>query len=194
MEMIRFIVSRVARWHLFIPKITIWVIFGVSCNGKCMYVRPFGLSDGHLVYFRDDLVCFVAIWNIPTTPFWYVSPRKIWQPWICVSSETMSRHELGSVACGSGEGLPDGLFSNQKSQFGQILEGLRLENVDLSYAHLGYFTDISDTLPITLWYILCSFGTFFLVLVSCTKKNLATLLRRRQHLSPDDFSASICVN
>jgi hypothetical protein len=30
-------------------------------------------------------------------------------------------------------GLPDGLFSNQKSQFGQFLEGLRLENVDIFY-------------------------------------------------------------
>jgi hypothetical protein len=36
------------------------------------------------------------------------------------------------------------------------------------YRHLGYF--------ITLWYILCSSGTFFPVLVSCTKKNLATLV------------------
>jgi hypothetical protein len=32
-------------------------------------------------------------------------------------------------------GLPDGLFSNPKSQFGKILEGLRLENVDIFYGH-----------------------------------------------------------
>jgi hypothetical protein len=38
-------------------------------------------------------------------------------------------------------GLPDGLFSNPKSQFGQILEDLRLENVDIFYAELEYFTD-----------------------------------------------------
>jgi hypothetical protein len=31
----------------------------------------------------------------------------------------------------SGAGLPDGFFSNQKSQFGQILDGLRWENVDI---------------------------------------------------------------
>jgi hypothetical protein len=37
----------------------------------------------------------------------------------------------------------------------------------LFYGHLGYF--------MTIWYILCSFGAYFLVLVSCTKKNLATL-------------------
>jgi hypothetical protein len=30
------------------------------------------------------------------------------------------------------------------------------------------------------WYILCSFGTFFPVLVSCTRKNLATLSRNLQ--------------
>jgi hypothetical protein len=41
-------------------------------------------------------------------------------------------------------GLPDGLFSNQKSQFGLILEGSRLENVNIFYAHLEYFTDIWD--------------------------------------------------
>jgi hypothetical protein len=36
------------------------------------------------------------------------------------------------------------------------------------YRHLGYF--------MTIWYILWSFGTFCPVLVSCTKKNLATLV------------------
>jgi hypothetical protein len=37
------------------------------------------------------------------------------------------------------------------------------------YIHFGYF--------ITNWYIhICSFDTFFPVLVSCTKKNLATLI------------------
>jgi hypothetical protein len=34
--------------------------------------------------------------------------------------------------------------------------------------HLTYFMNI--------WHIFCSFGTFFPVLVSCPKKNLATLL------------------
>jgi hypothetical protein len=38
------------------------------------------------------------------------------------------------------------------------------------FGDLGYF--------MTLWYILYSFGTFFPVLVSCTKKNLATLQKR----------------
>jgi hypothetical protein len=36
------------------------------------------------------------------------------------------------------------------------------------YGRLGFF--------IPIWYILCSFGTFCPVLVTCTKKNLATLL------------------
>jgi hypothetical protein len=42
--------------------------------------------------------------------------------------------------------LPDGFFSNQKSQFGLILEGPRLENVDIFYGHLEIFTDIWDIL------------------------------------------------
>jgi hypothetical protein len=33
-------------------------------------------------------------------------------------------------------GLPDGLFSNQKSHFGSILEGLGMKNVGIFYDHL----------------------------------------------------------
>jgi hypothetical protein len=43
-------------------------------------------------------------------------------------------------------GLPDGLFSNQKSQVGKILEGLILENVCEFYGHLEYYMEIWDTL------------------------------------------------
>jgi hypothetical protein len=50
-----------------------------------------------------------------------------------------------------GTGLPDGFFSDQKSQFGQTLEGLRIENVDIFYARLEYFTDIWDILPMAIW-------------------------------------------
>jgi hypothetical protein len=36
-------------------------------------------------------------------------------------------------------GLPDGLFSNQKSKFGKILEGLAMEDVGIFYGHLVHF-------------------------------------------------------
>jgi hypothetical protein len=70
-------------------------------------------------------------------------------------------------------GLPNGLFANQKSQFGYIFEGLRLENVDIFYGHLEHlrtFGKLYDHLVnfVLIWYI-------FPVLVSRTKKNLATL-------------------
>jgi hypothetical protein len=39
-------------------------------------------------------------------------------------------------------GLPDGLFSNQKSQFGKKILGLRLENVAIFYGHLENLMDI----------------------------------------------------
>jgi hypothetical protein len=42
-------------------------------------------------------------------------------------------------------GLPDGIFPNQKSQFGQTLEGLAMEDVGIINEHLVYFTAI--------WYI-----------------------------------------
>jgi hypothetical protein len=51
-----------------------------------------------------------------------------------------------SRATHPGPGLPDGLFSNQKSQFGKNFQGLRLENVDVLYAYMEYFTDIWDIL------------------------------------------------
>jgi hypothetical protein len=54
-------------------------------------------------------------------------------------------------------GLPDGLFSDQKSLLGYILEGLRLQNVDIFYCHLEFFTDI--------WVILLPFITFCVHLV-----------------------------
>jgi hypothetical protein len=74
----------------------------------------------------------------------------------------------------SNQGLPDGLFSNQKSHCGEIVEDLRMENVEIFYG---------------IWNILCTFEIscehlvhfvlicyIFPFLVSCTKKNLATLL------------------
>jgi hypothetical protein len=45
-----------------------------------------------------------------------------------------------------GPGLPDGIFSNQKSHFGKSLAGFAMEDVGLFCCHLVYFT--------TIWYIL----------------------------------------
>jgi hypothetical protein len=39
-------------------------------------------------------------------------------------------------------GLPDGLYSNLKSQFGQILHGLTMEDVVIFYGHLVCVTAI----------------------------------------------------
>jgi hypothetical protein len=71
--------------YIFEPKIPIWVNFGGSFNGRCsyilrplglLYIRPYGIFCGHLAYF---------------SPFWYVVPRKLWQP--CDSyKEVFSRH------------------------------------------------------------------------------------------------------
>jgi hypothetical protein len=36
--------------------------------------------------------------------------------------------------------LPDGLFSNQKSKFGEISEGLAMKDVVVFYGHLVHFT------------------------------------------------------
>jgi hypothetical protein len=51
--------TRVARWHIFKPKISIWVNFGESCNERCWYILwPFGILYGYLVY------CMVIGYNI----------------------------------------------------------------------------------------------------------------------------------
>jgi hypothetical protein len=47
-------------------------------------------------------------------------------------------------------GLPDGLFSNQKSQFWSNLEGLGMEKVVIFFDHLEDF--------MAIWYKLWSFG------------------------------------
>jgi hypothetical protein len=49
-----------------------------------------------------------------------------------------------------GPGLPDSLFSYQRSQLGKILGGFRIENVDIFYGHSEYFTAV--------WYRLLTFG------------------------------------
>jgi hypothetical protein len=66
-------------------------------------------------------------------------------------------------------GLPDGLFSNQKSKFGEISEGLAMKDVVVFYGHLVHFT--------VFCYILWTFGIVRDNLVFCTKKNLATLMQ-----------------
>jgi hypothetical protein len=43
-------------------------------------------------------------------------------------------------------GLPDGLFSTQKYQFGQILGDLAMETLGIFYDHLVYFTAIGNIL------------------------------------------------
>jgi hypothetical protein len=45
---------RVARWHIFRPKIPIWVNFGGPCNGRCWYILwTFDLFYGYFVYYMD---------------------------------------------------------------------------------------------------------------------------------------------
>jgi hypothetical protein len=55
---------------------------------------------------------------------------------------------------GFATGLPDGIFSNQKSKFGYILKGLAIEGVGTLYGHLLYF--------VAIWYNLLPF-----VIVCC---------------------------
>jgi hypothetical protein len=51
--------------------------------------------------------------------------------------------------------VANGIFSNQNSRFGKILEGLATEDVGIFYGHLVYFVVI-----VVIWNILWSFGVF----------------------------------
>jgi hypothetical protein len=66
--------AMVDKWYIFKPKLPLWVNFGgFSCMenvGLGMYFTPFGIFSGHLEYFKVILLSL----------FWYVTPRKIWQP------------------------------------------------------------------------------------------------------------------
>jgi hypothetical protein len=61
-----------------------------------------------------------------------------------VRKSTLEIRFLKNTLQGTGTGLPDGLFSNPKSQFGKILVGLRLKIFDVFYGYLDNLTDIWD--------------------------------------------------
>jgi hypothetical protein len=93
---------RAARWQIFNPKLLIWVHFGWSCIWRCRYTyyvaiwsisQLLGIFCGHLVY------CMI-LWFFP---FWYVVPRKIWQPWSGIEtkafqSDSFSHRPLSTQA------------------------------------------------------------------------------------------------
>jgi hypothetical protein len=87
-------------------------------------------------------------------------------------------------------GMPDGLLSNQKSQFGSILEGLAMENVGIFYVHLVCFTAIGNI----LWSLgifcghLVYFSPFWYVVRNL---NLATLPDGATGLLPAVWELSI---
>jgi hypothetical protein len=72
------IVWRTLKWKMLLYYICIHL----------SYFMPFCILYGHLIYI---------------SPFWYVVPRKIWQPWkplgktkswdICVASKTITKYE-----------------------------------------------------------------------------------------------------
>jgi hypothetical protein len=66
-------------------------------------------------------------------------------------------------------------FRTKNPNLGKILRALDGKMLIYFRAFGKIFMGIWDILlPFYFYFILCSFGTFFLVLVSCTKKNLAT--------------------
>jgi hypothetical protein len=69
--------TRVARWFIIKPKITIWAKLGGPGNGKCCYVLwPFVIFFCHLV-----MAVWYSFWSFGTfSRFDMFGPRRIWQP------------------------------------------------------------------------------------------------------------------
>jgi hypothetical protein len=78
----------VLQWKIMVLFMDIWFI-----------VQPFVIFHEHLVY-------FVVIWYI--FPFWYVVPRKIWQPWLDKPTGKIGPG-VGYVISHLGSGLSGGL-------------------------------------------------------------------------------------
>jgi hypothetical protein len=78
------------------------------------------------------------------------------------SDKNCNTHLVSHDSCPR-TGLPDGIFSHQKSQFGSIMEGFGLENVCILYDHMEYFTAM--LWPFGLFYghllYFSSFGMFY---------------------------------
>jgi hypothetical protein len=85
-------------------------------------------------------------------------------------------------------GLPDGIFSNQKAQFGQIFGGLLMEDVGIFYGHLVILWPFGLLLYFVIFGMFNDHLVYFLVCVCCAKKNLATLLCNTQAWLPAAFT------
>jgi hypothetical protein len=71
--------ARVARWYIFIPKISFWEYYGRPWNGK--FCKTFCRLDifiaiWHILWPIGMLCCHMGCFST----FWYVATLKIWQP------------------------------------------------------------------------------------------------------------------
>jgi hypothetical protein len=95
-------------------------------------------------------------------------------------SRTLFQRPRAYILCQWGSplqapGLPDGFFSDQKSQFGYILEDLGMENVVIYSGHLEYFT--------TIGHILWAFGNFLVIWYIFPRCSILKIWQPRQELT-----------
>jgi hypothetical protein len=95
-----------------------WVIFKLGKKpSETNYVRPTQKSKTKKQVFFRTKNSFWCGWMLP-------------QP-SATRNRTSNVNEPLASPLNPAAGLPDGFFSNQKSKFGKIWEGLRRENVDI---------------------------------------------------------------
>jgi hypothetical protein len=171
-------------WSLHGVYPQVWILFEIkiwpfSVHSSCTLLKYFSQKtttcwDG----FNSWIVKSYNLAGLDLTAHEHQSPQAETIP-LCRPTclvEVRKTLKLSTSWAAEDRGCQMVCFQTKKSQFGQNWEGLRLENVYIFYGYLEYFMEI--------WDILWSFGTFcirlvhfFPVLVSCSKKNLATLLR-----------------
>jgi hypothetical protein len=129
------------------------VILFLEANFSTIYKPNFAREHRQIV-FADLCWQIYQSCKIPKNEF-QISPRAdlhTYSPILCEHgpNELLSYPSV----------LPDGIFSNQKCQFGQIFECLAMKDVGEFYGHFVYFT--------AMWYFyghLVYFVVFFTVLV-----------------------------
>jgi hypothetical protein len=67
----------------------------------------------------------------------YLNLRYLWCPLgFPLATQNWTKRDILSEKNYSATGLPDGMFLNQKSKFGKILEGLGMKKIGIFYGHL----------------------------------------------------------
>jgi hypothetical protein len=141
------LLSRVARWFVFKPKMKIWVHFRGSCNGRCW---TFCIVRGNLVYFFPVLV----FWTKKNLATLLLSRKRFWASVLLFLVDTVK------------QGCPMVCFLTNNPNLGKFWSTLEWKKlVGIFCGYLDYIMAIWNILwsfvnLVAIWYICPCFGIF----------------------------------